>query len=80
MPKRSRQKRKTGRDAGRTASHVSFHSLRDTFISMLKITGANQSTAKELAGHSSDQVNELYTHLPETALVDAISALPDPTK
>ncbi len=80
MPKRSRQKRKSGRDAGRAVSQVSFHSLRHTFVSMLKITGANQSTAKELAGHSSDQVNELYTHLPETALVDAISALPDPTK
>ncbi len=80
VPKRSRKKRKSGRNAARTANQVSFHSLRHTFVSMLKITGANQSTAKELAGHSSDQVNELYTHLPETALVDAISALPDPTK
>jgi integrase len=80
VPERSRKKRKNGRDGARTANQVSFHSLRHTFVSMLKITGANQSTAKELAGHSSDQVNELYTHLPETALVDAISALPDPTK
>jgi integrase len=80
VPKRSTHKRKSGRAAARTANQVSFHSLRHTFVSMLKITGANQSTAKELAGHSSDQVNELYTHLPESALVDAISALPDPTK
>ena len=35
------------------------------------------SVAKELAGHASDQVNSLYTHVPEEALVTAINQLPE---
>ncbi len=62
--------------AGRAGSSVTFHSLRHTFVSLLKVTGSSQSVAKELAGHSSDQVNDLYTHVPEEALVKAIKALP----
>jgi len=62
--------------AGRAASSVTFHSLRHTFVSLLRVTGSSQSVAKELAGHSSDQVNDLYTHVPEEALVKAIKALP----
>ena len=60
----------------RARSSVTFHSLRHTFVSLLKVTGSSQSVAKELAGHSSDQVNDLYTHVPEEALVKAIKALP----
>jgi len=62
--------------SGRAGSSVTFHSLRHTFVSLLKVTGSSQSVAKELAGHSSDQVNDLYTHVPEEALVKAIKALP----
>ncbi|MFZ1072699.1 MAG: tyrosine-type recombinase/integrase [Verrucomicrobiia bacterium] len=39
------------RTARRTASEISFHCLRHTFVSLLKISGASQATAKELAGH-----------------------------
>jgi len=41
-------------------------------------TKTNRQTelSQELAGHSSDQVNDLYTHVPEEALVKAIKALP----
>ena len=65
-----------GRDARRITNELSFHCLRHTFVSLLKITGANQATAKELAGHSSDAVNDNYTHLPEATLREAINNLP----
>ncbi|MFN7141507.1 MAG: tyrosine-type recombinase/integrase [Limisphaerales bacterium] len=73
---RSHQKQKKGRAAKRNYTGVSFHSLRHTFISFLKITGSNNAVAKELVGHSSDAVNNLYTHLPMETLAKAINQLP----
>lgn len=72
-----KKKKKNGRGAKRAISAVSFHSLRHTFITFLKTTGSNQAVAKELAGHSSDAVNDLYTHVPEAALAEAIKQLPE---
>jgi integrase len=60
----------------RKVSPVSFHCLRHTFVSLLKISGASQATAKELAGHSSDAMSDLYTHVPEIELNRAIKQLP----
>jgi integrase len=68
---------RNGEPAGRRkVSPVSFHCLRHTFVSLLKITGASQATAKELAGHSSDAISDLYTHVPEIELNRAIKQLP----
>jgi integrase len=61
---------------GRQVNAVSFHCLRHTFVSLLKVTGGNQAVAKELAGHSSDAVSDLYTHVPEEVLSKAIKKLP----
>jgi integrase len=69
-----------GRAAKRTQTPIGFHNLRHTFVSMLKLSGANDSIAKELAGHRSDAVNLEYTHLPHDALADAINKLPGVTK
>ena len=63
----------------RKVSPVSFHCLRHTFVSLLKISGASQSTAKELAGHSSDAMSDLYTHVDEATLTKAIKQLPQVT-
>jgi integrase len=68
------------RTSRREVSPVSFHCLRHTFVSLLKITGASQSTAKELAGHSSDAISDLYTHVDEATLTKAIKQLPQVTK
>jgi integrase len=68
---------RTGR---RKASEISFHCLRHTFVSLLKISGASQATAKELAGHSSDAVSDAYTHVSEAELNRAIKLLPAVTK
>lgn len=73
---RTHKAKKQGRAAARDIGGVSFHSLRHSFVSTLKLTGASQSVAKELAGHSSDAVSDLYTHTPADALSAAINKLP----
>jgi integrase len=73
---RTHKKAKSGRAAARELGGVSFHSLRHSFVSMLKLTGASQSVAKELAGHSSDTVSDLYTHTPQHTLSEAVNKLP----
>jgi integrase len=82
VPKRTHHaKKKTDSDTqSRKTTAVSFHCLRHTFVSLLKISGGSQAVAKELAGHSSDAVSDLYTHVPEEALTKAIKSLPEVTK
>lgn len=65
---------------GRKVNPITFHCLRHTFVSLVKITGGSQAVAKELAGHSSDAVSDLYTHVPENVLSRAIAKLPEVTK
>jgi site-specific recombinase XerD len=59
---------------------VSFHCLRHSFVSYLKITGSNNAVAKELVGHSSDAINDVYTHLPIEILATAVAQLPEVTQ
>ena len=73
----SHTKMKEGRSAKRHAPAVSFHCLRHTFITLLKASGGNQAVAKELAGHSSNLVSDMYTHLPIETLNAAIAMLPE---
>lgn len=65
-----------GRASKRKASNLSFHCLRHAFVSALKATGASQSTAKFLTGHTTDSINDHYSHADEKVLADAINALP----
>lgn len=74
---RTHQKTKNGRANKRDLETVSFHSLRHTFVSMLKATGGTQAVAKALAGHTSDLISDHYTTLPFETLNDAISKLPE---
>ncbi len=76
VPARS-HKAKEGKAGPRQVTPVSFHSLRHTFISLLRSTGGSQAVAKELAGHGSDAVNDLYTHTAPETLAKAIAALPE---
>jgi integrase/recombinase XerD len=76
----NKKKAKEGRAVKRDTGGVSFHCLRHSFITFLKSAGGNQAVAKELAGHSSDLVNDAYTHLPAAVLSDAIAQLPEVTK
>jgi len=54
-----------------------FHSLRHSFVSALKSTGANESVAMELAGHRSSMISRNYTHLGDDVLARAIAKLPN---
>ena len=54
---------------------VGFHSFRHTFNTMLADTGADTSTRMKLTGHSSVDMNLVYTHA-TAALQKAIDALP----
>jgi integrase len=72
----SMKKIKTDR---RTVKEVSFHCLRHSYVTTLAKLGQSQQIVKALAGHSSDEINDLYTHLPIEALMPAIALLPDIT-
>jgi len=75
-PKPNHRKIGDGRDAKRETSKYSFHCLRHSFVSNLKMSGAGDSIAKELAGHSSDAVSRIYTHGDPVALRAAVNKLP----
>jgi integrase len=66
-----------GRSAKREMAGVGFHCLRHTFVTNLKMAGAMDSVAKELAGHGSSAISAVYTHLPAKTLADAISRIPE---
>jgi integrase len=65
----------------RRAIHdFSFHSLRRSCVTTHAANRQNQQLVKALAGHSSDEVNDLYTTLPPDVLAKAVAQLPDITK
>ena len=66
-----------GRAAKRKSAGLGFHCLRHTFVTNLKLTGAMDSVAKELAGHGSSAISAVYTHLPAETLSDAIRRMPE---
>jgi len=76
VPPRTHKKTKRADNETRKVNAVSFHSLRHTFVSLLKATGATQAVAKELAGHSSDAISDHYTAMPPNVLAEAIKQLP----
>jgi site-specific recombinase XerD len=61
-------------------SELSFHSLRHSFVSILKATGANEAVAMALAGHETRAISQQYTSLDENTLRTAVDKLPDVTK
>ena len=64
---------KFAEDGRRARPDCGFHSLRHTFVTMLRANGVKLQTAKELAGHHSDRMTEHYTHEDGSAVL----ALPD---
>jgi integrase len=76
---RGHDKAKRGRAATRTVNTVSFHCFRHSYVSTLAALGQNQQIVKALTGHTSDEINDLYTKLPPEVLKQAIALLPDIT-
>ena len=69
-----------GLSAAREVSELSFHSLRHSFVSILKATGSNEATAMALAGHATQAVSQNYTSLDDATLRAAVNRLPDVTR
>jgi integrase len=76
---RSHEATGKGRNTARPVAELSFHSLRHSFVSILKSTGANEAVAMALAGHETKAVSQNYTHLDTASLRGAVDAMPDVT-
>jgi len=68
-----------GHDKHRTASALSFHSLRHSGVSFLKAAGVSDAVAQAIAGHGSSAVSKIYTHLDTATLREAVNAMPSVT-
>jgi integrase len=77
--KRSHQSRGVTREGARTASQLSFHSLRRTATTLLHEAGIPQAVAQALIGHDSAAVHEVYVSVGREALVRAAASFPDVT-
>jgi integrase len=74
----TKKKRKgSGRASTRNMTGLGFHNFRHTFVTLIKVSGAVDSIAKELVGHRSSAVNANYTHLPLEKLKEAVEKLPE---
>ncbi len=60
----------------RTLARRSFHSLRHSYNSALANAEVPQEIRRKLVGHSSDGVNDIYTHLDIQVFRGAINKLP----
>lgn len=76
IEKQAHTKQGAGRNVKRTVNALTFHCLRHSLVSNLKDSGAGDSIAKELAGHSSDEISRVYTHSNVEKLREAVNALP----
>lgn len=72
--KESEGKGRTGR---RAVNELTFHSLRHSFTTMLKATGASNALAQLIVGHDSPVVSAHYTHLNSDDTKESIAKLPD---
>jgi integrase len=61
---------------GRANSSLSFHSLRHSFNSALANAGVSQEIRQKLTGHTSAEMNKIYTHLELAPLRAAVGKLP----
>lgn len=68
-----------GRNTARELSALSFHSLRHSFVSILKATGASEAVAMALAGHETKAISQQYTHMDDATLRAAMNKMPDVT-
>jgi integrase len=59
----------------RTLARRSFHSIRHTYNTELANADVSQEIRRKLVGHSSDDVNDIYTHLDLTLFRGAINKL-----
>lgn len=68
------------KDAGRSTSSLSFHSLRHSFVSALANAGVAPDLRQKLAGHSDAKSHARYTHHELDAMRAAVEKLPALTR
>ncbi|MDB4797178.1 tyrosine-type recombinase/integrase [bacterium] len=68
---------KNGVGKARTKNRLSFHSLRHSFNSILANKDVAGEIRRKLTGHTSDEMNQKYTHLELERLREAVSVIPD---
>jgi integrase len=61
---------------GRANSSLSFHSLRHSFNSAMANAGVSQEIRQKLTGHSSADMNRIYTHHELEPLRAAVATIP----
>lgn len=71
-----RTQHRAGKDT-RARVDVGFHSLRHTFVSMAANAGVPLALIQSIVGHSNPIMTRHYFHESETALKNAVAALPD---
>jgi integrase len=76
MQKAEIECKRTEANGGRKLSTLSFHSLRHSFNSAMANAGVSQEVRQKLTGHTSAEMNAIYTHHELEPLRTAISALP----
>ena len=64
----------------RALVEVGFHSLRHSFVSLSRESGAPLSVVESIVGHSNPAMTRHYTHTSEDAACTAVAALPDITR
>lgn len=65
-----------GRNHGRRASELSFHSLRHTSNSLLKEAGLPDAVIQALIGHDDRAISDHYTHIGRESLRRAVDTFP----
>jgi integrase len=68
-----------GRAGQRRASELSFHALRHSAVTMLKLAGVGEAVAMDLAGHDSAEISRHYTHIDHATKLDAVRVFRDET-
>ena len=70
----SKQFKKVVREAS-LSENIHFHTLRHSFASILIQKGASIYAVKELRGHENISTTQIYSHLQQKNLEDAIALL-----
>jgi integrase len=68
--------REKGKGVGRKVSARSFHSLRHSFNTVLVNAGVPQELRMKLTGHSSAEMNAVYSHHEKSVIREALQHLP----
>jgi integrase len=76
MEKARIQGKRRQASGGRRLSSLSFHSLRHSFNSALANAGVSQEIRQKLTGHTSAEMNTIYTHHALAPLRAAVEKLP----